>query len=344
MVLMRYLLWLVLCRKLTNSFRITRSRVDIIGGSVLKNCENIFAYKDNKNESCICTEKAPTFMSRNNSFAKCQHSSTSECIVSNETYLITPVIRLNPVYLRNNTANCSRINSVLLWNFTPPNKGVWIDIYDIWSSYFTIDENKIISTTKDINKDVWSGRLIKLFDQCGSNCLIIKFKGDTVYPFDPRMLQTHANNNNKLDYVDDRSEPSFGLIVAIIVASLVLTIILVLLCIFRRRLPCEQYAPRKRESSAGSTRSTDRVIQVRNAENALTLSDPWYQINKFSAEENYSQFVAENDTDSFYIPTIKGFSRERNSRNRNICELSFSSEAPAGSVDMPNNPYKDSAS
>lgn len=341
MVLMRYIICLVLWRKFTNTFRIIRSSTDIVDSNIAQDCTGIFAYKYNKSEHCICTEKAPIFMSINNTPAKCQHLSNYECNVSYKPYLITPTLNINPAYLLNNT-NCSRISSVVLWNFYPPNQSSWIDIYDIWSKTFTIDGN-ITTLTQNIDTDTWSGHLIRLNFDCGSNCLVFRFKGETVYPFDPRMLRA---SNNKLDYVESRSEPSLGLIVVIIIASLVLTILIILLCVFRRKIPCEQYTPRKRENSAGSTRSTERVIQVRRTENALTLSDPWYQINKFSAEENYSQFVGENDTDSFYIPTIKGFSRERNSKNRNICELNFTTEPtpPAGNVEVQNNPYKDSAS
>ena len=348
MLLMRCFLWLILCRKCIDAVTSTgRSKRGIRNNSdrTATNCDRFVSLKVNLSVACRCANVniAPIYMSsRNNSFTICKQGDEHGCKSGgNETYLVVPSIHVdNPV----TGTDCDQIIRVFVWELlSSRDQGVWTDVSEMLNQYFHVKDNAIV-IQGNINYNLWSGHVIRINYGCARrHCLITKFKGDLLYKYEYQRFKNSVVNGY-LDDDDADNSLSITTIVIIIVASLVVTMILILLYIFRRKLPCQRYTMRKRESTAGSTRSTDRVIQVRCAENALTLNDPWYQIHKLSSQEDYSQFVGENDNDSFYIPTLKGFSRERNSRNRNnLSDLKFSETSLSRENAQPN-PYNDSAS
>jgi len=321
-----------------NMLQIKRSTIDTILTDNLTDCRNLSGIKSPASDMCRCNEATSTFMSLNNSVAGCKKPTDLSCngvgLVLNRT--ATGII-LRPK-LTSKRSNCNYISSIHTWNFID-GTGAWIDISDFTEGMLTLEENSVLLIKGTFFRSL-EGHLIMVKFGCEERCTLVKFEGKLEYPFDiSKFNATHITNKQ-------REFTLVELIVIIAVPSVVAIVILLSVCCVYRQRICRRQVMTKRDSTCSKAKMT------MGFDNEFTMNNdpwsPWYDIYKLA--EIRRNYLRKPSGDSFHIPTIKGYTKERNlRREENIYEMNLAYESSSSrphsrfSCVFPDNPYKESA-
>ena len=355
---LRYFISILLLRKSCYLLTINRhNSFDTMQSSGHFDCSTIGA-TSSPSALCTCSNRFPTLMSSNSSVMTCQQPRDAvKCRVSvltiNDTTTTTKT-SINPTL----PTTCSGIETIHMWTLNDKT-GVWVDINNN-NNNNNNNKNKrhakfFISTTSSIltftsNTTQWGGQLLMIRLNNCDQCLIVKFTGTVRFSVNASALRMVAARTRS------GSALSVTSITIIIIATLALLVLASVMCIFRQKMSSCGKTQRedswaKKNYSADSTTKINTTMDPPHHDHidAATpdTNDPWFEINKLSAlgaGANNSRHSRKPSGDSFYIPTIREFFRERNSRGRNVYDVNFTQDPNMSRVQHQTNPYQESAS
>lgn len=80
------------------------------------------------------------------------------------------------------------VGNMFVWNYNSRDGGMWVDVSDLASPYFSIQEQKNSLEVSQLEVDKWAGHLVKIVVG-DDDCLVVKVEGNIVYPFDVEVFE-----------------------------------------------------------------------------------------------------------------------------------------------------------